>query len=492
METITKTVGTHKSAADLNVLTRMETILAEQKKAFLQDGSVSPDIRIDRINRVISLLLENEAALCQAMNADFGNRSLHQCRMADIVGTLETLKHSRKRLRRWMKPEKRQPMFPLGLLGARARVEYQPKGVVGNLATWNFPVHIPLGPLAGIFAAGNRAMIKLSEITPETSQLLEQLISQYFDQSELVGINGGPEVGAAFAALPFDHLIFTGATGIGRHILHAAADNLTPVTLELGGKSPVIIGRGADIKETALRIMGGKTLNSGQVCLSPDYVFVPRHECDALIDHLKNHLRDMFPVQANNPDCTSVVNSRHRQRLQAHLDDAASKGARLIDLEGTSADFASQEQANRLPLTVVMEPSDDMTVMQEEIFGPVLCIKTYQDIEECIRFVRSRPHPLALYYFGTDSQEERYVLDHTISGGVCVNDVMQHVSADDLPFGGIGASGMGNYHGRDGFKTFSHARSIYHQTRLNLLKLGGMLPPYGSRTEAQLKRLIKP
>lgn len=486
-----KTGNPIRQATDLATLTRMETILARQKHAFLHDGYVSAEMRIDRIERVIGLLIDNETELCRAMNADFGNRSFYQSRMADVGGTLESLKHAKKHVRQWMKHEKRKPLFPLSIFGARARVEYQPKGVVGNLATWNFPVHISLGPLAGIFAAGNRGMIKLSEITPQTSALLEKLIGRYFDERELVGITGGPEVGAAFAALPFDHLIFTGATGIARHILHAAADNLTPVTLELGGKSPVIVGQSANLDEAALRVMGGKTINSGQVCLSPDYVFVPREQRDVFMGYLQTHLQTMFPQQAGNPDYTSVVNNRHWQRLQSHLADANSKGAQLIKL-GVEEDFSSQPGGvHRLPMTVVLEPTDDMTVMQEEIFGPVICVKTYQDIEECVRFIRARPHPLALYYFGTDKREERYVLDNTISGGVCINDVMQHVSSEDLPFGGVGASGMGHYHGRDGFRTFSHARSIYRQTKLNMMKLGGMLPPYGSRTEAVLKRMIK-
>lgn len=472
---------------ELAVLARMEDILQKQKRAFLTDGYVAPEIRRERMDRAITLLLENETALCQTMNHDFGNRSVHQSRMADIGGTLESLKYAKKYLHKWMHHEKRKPMFPLGLFGAKARVEFQPKGVIGNLATWNFPVHIAMGPLAGIFAAGNRCMVKLSEVTPETSLLLEQLISKYFDEKEFVGINGGPEVGAAFAALPFDHILFTGATGIARHILHAAANNLTPVTLELGGKSPVIISRSADIKEAALRIMSGKAINVGQVCLSPDYIFVPKEKRDSFIEYCQEHVRTMFPSMLNNPDYSSVVNSRHRQRLQAHLDDARVKGAETRVL-GNEENFTGH---NRMPMTVVIEPGDDMTVMQEEIFGPVICIKTYGDIDECIRFIRARPHPLALYYFGQDKIEERYVLDNTVSGGVCINDVMTHVSSEDLPFGGIGDSGMGNYHGFDGFKTFSHSRAVYHQTRLNLMKLAGMMPPYGAKCEAQLKRMIK-
>lgn len=476
-------------SVDIEVLSRMENILNKQKQAFLNDGHVSLKTRIDRIDRVIALLLEHQMPLSEAMSVDFGNRSIHQSRMADIAGTLESLKFARKNLQSWMRHEKRKTMFPLGLLGARARIEYQPKGVVGNLATWNFPVHIPLGPLAGIFGAGNRCMVKLSEITPETSGLLEKLIGQYFDETEFAGINGGPEVGAAFAALPFDHILFTGATGIARHILHAAADNLTPVTLELGGKSPVIVSQSADLKETAVRIATGKAINVGQVCLSPDYVFVPKNKLEEFISYCSEHVNEMFTSVVDNPDYSSIVNSRHYLRLQNYINDAKAKGAD-VRLLGKLEDLSAQ-QVDRLPMTVIIEPTDDMTVMQEEIFGPIFCIKTYQDIDECIRFIRARPHPLALYYFGEDQQEQRYVLDNTISGGVCLNDVMVHVSTEDLPFGGVGASGMGNYHGVEGFKTFSHARSVYKQTKMNLMKMAGMLPPYGEKCEAQLERMIK-
>jgi coniferyl-aldehyde dehydrogenase len=483
-------VATPTVQAEQEAMSGMENILRKQKEAFLKDGHVSAETRINRIDRLISLLIDHEMDLVEAMRSDFGHRSIHQSRMADIMGTLESLKFNRKHLHKWMRPEKRKPMFPLGLFGARTRVEYQPKGVVGNLATWNFPVHIALGPVGGAFAAGNRCMIKLSEITPETSDLLEKLIGEYFDPEELAGINGGPEVGAAFAALPFDHIIFTGATGIARHILHAAADNLTPVTLELGGKSPVIVSRTADLKETAVRITTGKAINSGQVCLSPDYIFVPEEKLEDFIGHCSDHIGEMFPAVLDNPDCSSVVNSRHQQRLQSYIDDARQKGADVRVL-GKEEDFSGQVGVNRMPFTAVVKPSDDMLIMQEEIFGPLVCVKTYKDIEECIRYIRARPHPLALYYFGEDQQEQRYVLDHSISGGVCLNDVMVHVSTEDLPFGGIGASGMGNYHGRDGFRTFSHERAVYKQTRLNLIRLAGMLPPYGDKCEAQLKRMIK-
>lgn len=467
-------------------------LLQRQKQAFLQEGKVSAPTRIDRIERLINLVVKHQEALCEAMAADFGHRSRHQSLMADVYATLESLKHAKKHTRQWMKAERRKVNFPLNLLGARARVEYQPKGVVGNIATWNFPVFIALGPLGGIFAAGNRAMVKLSEITPATSALLQTLLAEYFDETECVGITGGPEVGAAFAGLPLDHLIFTGATGIGRHILRAAADNLTPVTLELGGKSPVVVSRSADLQQAADRIITGKALNMGQVCLSPDYVFVPRELRDEFITLVQAQAERMFPTVLDNPDVSSMVNQRHYQRLQGILENAKAQGADIREINPAHEDFTRQTGMQKMPFTLVVEPGDELQVMQEEIFGPLLPIKTYESLDEVIGYINARPRPLALYYFGRESQEERQLLDQTTAGGVTLNDVMAHVSCENLPFGGIGHSGMGNYHGIEGFKTFSHAKSVYRQSGLNLMALGGMLPPYGKKTEAVLKRMIKP
>ncbi len=472
-------------------ITRMRDILARQQKAFLNDGAVSAETRIDRLDRAINLVFDNQHALVDAMSADFGNRSRHQSLMSDVYASLESLKHVKQNVRQWMKPERRKVMFPLNLMGAKAHIEYQPKGVVGNITTWNFPVYVAMGPLAGIFGAGNRAMLKLSEVTPNTATLLQQLFAKYFDETECAGITGGPEVGAAFAGLPLDHIIFTGATGVARHILAAAAPNLTPVTLELGGKSPVIISRSADLKETALRIAAGKALNVGQVCLSPDYVFVPEESLEAFVAALQAELSAMFPTIANNGDYSGVVNRRHYDRLCGYLDDARSQGADVRPINPANEDLSNPQGACRLPFTLVIKPTDTMKVMQEELFGPVICIKPYQRVDDCIAHINARPRPLALYYFGKDAAEERHVLDHTISGGVTLNDVMGHVSCENLPFGGIGASGMGNYHGIEGFKTFSHARAVYRATKLNVMKLGGMIPPYGQKTDDGLKRMLK-
>jgi coniferyl-aldehyde dehydrogenase len=473
-----------------NTSSNMQDILQRQQQSFLNEGFVSAEKRIDRLQRLLRLIGENQQALIEVCNNDFGNRSKHQTKMADIMSTMSSIQHTIKHVKKWMQTDKRKVMVPLNLFGAKARVEYQPKGVIGNISTWNFPIHVALAPLAGIFAAGNRAMVKLSEITPETSDLLQRLIAQYFDETECVGINGGPEVGAEFAALPFDHIIFTGATGIGRHILHAAADNLTPVTLELGGKSPVIVSNSYDIKKSAERIMTGKALNMGQVCLSPDYCFVPAEKLESFISEFSAYCSTLFPTILDNPDYTSVVSARHYQRLNNIIQDAKDKGGDVRIINPANEDFSSQPDGlHRIPMTLVINPTDDMLVMQEEIFGPIFGIKSYEKVQEAVHYINAHPRPLGLYYFGEDSTEERYVLDHTISGGVAINDVIVQVSCEDLPFGGIGQSGMGNYHGHEGFLTFSHAKSIFRQSKIDLTKLAGMVPPYGEKCDKQLDKM---
>ncbi len=466
--------------------------LSLQKDAFIAEGAVSAEVRIERLKRLYRLVGENQQALMEACSHDFGNRSLHQSQMGEILAVMQNCEHAIKNLRRWMKPEKRPVMFPLNILGARARVEYVPKGVVGVLGTWNFPVYTALSPVAGIFAAGNRSMVKLSELNPATADLLQSLIAKTFDPAELVAVTGGPDVGAEFAALPLDHIIFTGGTGIGRHILQAAIQNLTPCTLELGGKSPVIVGRSYDTVKAAERIMSGKQLNQGQACLAPDYVFVAKEQLDVFVNTAVRFYSELFPAVIHNPDYTSVINARHQQRLLHYISDAKQKGATVHEINPAKEDFSQQAAGMfKIPMTLIVNPTDDMSCMQEELFGPVLCIKTYSDVKECIQYINHRPRPLGLYYFGEDAQEERLVLDHTISGGVTLNDVMMHTSCEDLPFGGVGFSGMGAYHGQDGFRTFSHARAVYKQTKLDLIKLAGMLPPYGEKCEKQLNNLTK-
>jgi coniferyl-aldehyde dehydrogenase len=470
----------------------MQSILDQQQQAFTQEGFVSADTRIERLRRTYKMIGNNQQLIIDACNADFGNHSRHQAQMSEVMAVMGGMEESIKHITKWMRQDKRRVMFPLNLFGAKARVEYQPKGVVGNISTWNFPVYTAILPLAGIFAAGNRAMIKLSEVTPETAALLQRLINEYFDASECAGITGGPDIGAQFAAMPFNHLIFTGGTGIGRRVMQAAANNLTPVTLELGGKSPVIVGRSYVTEKAAQRVMTGKALNLGQACLAPDYCLVAAEQKEQFIAEAIRHFSALFPSILDNPDYTSVINAEHHQRLTQMIDDARAKGADIREINPAQEDLSEQREGlHKIPMTLIVDPGDDTLAMQEEIFGPVLCIKSYETIDDCIDYINAKPRPLGLYYFGNDAAEERQVLDRTISGGVTINDVMAHSSCDDLPFGGIGHSGMGHYHGADGFRSFSHQRAVLRQTGVDIMKLSGMMPPYGNKAQKQLDKLTK-
>ncbi len=455
----------------------MQAVLNKQKQALLAEGEVSIPVRVDRIDRAINILKLHGIKLSEAMAADFGHRSLEQSKLTDIDGAIGPLEHAKKHIKSWLKPEKRKVMFPLGLFGARGRIEYQPLGVVGCISPWNFPVQLTFSPLAGIFSAGNRCMIKPSEFTPLTSDLMRTLFAADYDADEVAVFTGGPTVGSAFSQLPFDHLLFTGATSIAKHVMRAAAENLVPVTLELGGKSPVIVGRSANMALAATNIMAGKTMNAGQICLAPDYVFVPEESRDEFVQAARDSVTKMFPNLKDNPDYTSIINERHYERLTAYLDDAKEKGADLVEINPADEDF-SQQQHRRIPPTLVLNPSDDMQIMQDEIFGPLLPVKEYKDLDETLAYINHRDRPLGLYYFGQDAAEERKVLTHTTSGGVTLNDVIMHVAQEDLPFGGVGPSGMGAYHGYDGFRNFSHAKSIYSQSTMVSKLAASMRPPY--------------
>ena len=411
--------------------------------------------------------------------------------LTDVAASVGPMKHAMKHVDKWMRREKRSTMFPLNLLGGRSTIEYQPLGVVGVISPWNFPVNLTFAPLAGILAAGNRAMIKPSEFTPATSEVMAEMVKEAWDEKEVAIFPGGPEVGQAFSGLPFDHLLFTGATGIARHIMAAASRNLVPVTLELGGKSPVIISRDVDLPMAAQRIMIGKTLNAGQICLAPDYLMVPEERLDEVVAALKDVTAEMYPKLLDNSQYTSVVNERHYQRLMGYLEDLVQRGVTATPINPAGEDFAAQQNTYKIPPTLIVNPPEDSKVLEDEIFGPLLPIRTYKDFDETIAYINSHPRPLAAYYFGRDKGEEQAVLDRTTSGGACINDVIMHISQEDLPFGGVGPSGMGAYHGYDGFKTFSHAKAIYRQSRFNVAKLGGMLPPYGNATEKTIKMQVK-
>ena len=477
---------------DNDIVEALQATLERQRAAFLAEGAVSAESRIDRLDRGIDVVYANRERIVEALDSDFSCRAREVTLMTDVAASLTPLKHARKHLREWMRGEKRPTLFPLNLLGGRSRVEYQPLGVVGVISPWNFPVNLTFGPLAGILAAGNRAMVKPSEFTPATSELMAEMVASAWAPEEVAITLGGPEVGQAFSGLPFDHLLFTGATGVARHIMAAASKHLVPVTLELGGKSPVILSRSADIDSAMQRVMLGKTLNAGQICLAPDYLLVPEEKLDDVIAAATAAVTDMYPSLLENPEYTAIVNDRHFQRLSGYLAELAERGVDTLAINPGDENFDKQSGSRKLAPTLIPAPPLDCAVMQEELFGPLLPILTYSEFDETIQFVNSQPRPLAAYYFGADADEERAVLDRTTSGGVCINDVIMHVMQEDLPFGGVGPSGMGAYHGEDGFRRFSHAKSIYRQTKLNIGKIGGMLPPYGAATEKTIKMQIKP
>lgn len=463
----------------------MQTLLLQQKQAYLGDGLTPVSVRLERLQRLEKLLVENQREWCEALNEDFAGRPLIQSRM-EIYAALESLRHARKHVHKWMKPEARALPWMLRLTGARAEVFYQPLGVVGVVAPWNFPLVLSIGALGSVFAAGNRAMLKPSELTPATSNLMKRLLDQAFadDPLALITVLGGPEVGAAFSSLAFDHLLFTGAPSVAQHVMRAAAENLVPLTLELGGKCPVIIGEDADWNLAVDRVMWGKIQNAGQICLAPDYVMVPRARLEEFVSRARERMQGWYTQARDNPDFCSIINARHFQRLNGYIDEARQAGTRLESLLPEPAGSLDR----RITPTLFVEPDTGLRIMQDEVFGPLLSVLPYDDIAQCIAFINARPRPLALYYFGSDNGVLRQLKERTTSGGITVNDIASHAAAEELPLGGIGNSGMGRYHGRDGFVNFSHGKAVLTQRRISLARLFN--PPYGNKHGRMLDRVI--
>ena len=468
----------------------LERILETQRRAFPAARPEPLSIRRDRIKRAMSILSQHGESLAEAMNADFGSRSFEGSMMTDIVSTIGFGKYCLKNMDHWAAPDKRSVRFPLGLMGAKAEVRYDPKGVIGIMSPWNFPVNLSFGPLMQVLAAGNRAMIKPSEFTPATSDRMRELVADAFDEDEVSVITGGPDVAQAFSSLPFDHLVFTGSTATGRKVMEAAAKNLVPVTLELGGKSPTIIGKGADLTRAGERIALGKMLNAGQICLAPDYLLVPEDQEEGVVAAVQLGVHQMYPTLLDNEDYTAIISDKHFERLKGIVEDAKAKGAEAIEVNPANESFSSAN-TRKMPLTILRNVTDDMKAMQEEIFGPVLPVKTYKAIDEAVDYINDHDRPLGLYYFGSNAKEQEHVLDRTISGGVTVNDVIFHISVEDMPFGGVGPSGIGSYHGPEGFREFSHARSTYQQPKIDIAKLAGLKPPYGDAAKKAIAREMK-
>jgi len=447
-------------------------IFSAARAAHLTDPMPSAELRKERLSRLEAALLKYENDLIAAMNADFRHRSESDSAIFDITVPLGDIRRNRRSVKRWMKP--RKVGVPLHLKPARGRIIPQPKGVVGVISPWNFPVYLAIAPIAAALAAGNRVMLKPSELTPKTSEVMARMISDVFDPTEISVCTGGVELSQAFSNLPFDHLFFTGSTRVGREVAVAAARNLTPVTLELGGKSPAILGEHASLDYSARRIAFGKVANGGQICVAPDYVLLPRDQLETFAKAIETAVHDFFPAGPQSPDFTGIVSDNHLKRLQELVAEAKGAGAEVRELLPRNTEHAQ----GKMTPTLVLNPSPDSRLMREEIFGPVLPLVPYDTPEEARNFVNSRPSPLALYVFSDDRKEREFWLNGTLSGGACVNETAFHVVADTMPFGGVGESGMGSYHGKTGFDQLSHLKSVLIQPKLN----GAFVfdPPVGS------------
>lgn len=463
---------------------RMREVFALQRKAFADERYPSFEARRANLQALKALVLEHADAIAAAISSDFGHRSSHETKLLDIFGLVSEINHAIKCLKPWMKPRKRG--VGLWFQPGRAAVLAQPLGVIGIAAPWNYPLYLTLGPLCGALAAGNRAMIKVASDSSHFGRLIADLLGKRFAEDLVAVVQPGPGINDGFSRLPFDHLIFTGSPAVGRQIMRNCSENLTPVTLELGGKSPTLVAPGYPLQQAAETILWGKCLNAGQTCVAPDYLFLPAGTEEAFIEHARAAVSRHYPkALADNPDYSCMINARQLARVEALLADARDKGARVVAL----ADAEGARRVGKLAPHLVFDVRDDMLIMQEEIFGPVLPVLSYRRLEEAVEFINAHERPLAMYLFDEDQGRVEQVLRQTLSGGVSVNSVMLHVLQENLPFGGVGNSGLGHYHAEEGFQTFSKMRPIFYQAKHNgsfLLK-----PPYGRLTQALLRLMLR-
>jgi len=470
--------GTADNPTGLHPAPDLTTLLDEQRRAFLAEGPPTAAVRRDRIDRLVAMVLDNRDAYVDALSTDFGTRARTGTLFTEIMGMLSVIEHTRAHIDKWMKP--RNPKPGARLYGIRAEVQPTPLGVVGIIGPWNFPLNLVVLPAAAAFAAGNRVMIKMSEITGHTAELTRSLASSYFDPTEFAVVTGGADVAAEFSALPFDHLFFTGSTRVGKLVQRAASENLVPVTLELGGKNPVVVASDADVHRSAERIARARMVNGGQVCVCPDYVYVPADRIDAFTVTLQSTLRAMFPTIVGNDDYTACVDTANYERILALLDDARTRGAR-IEPVAPAGELLPDPVTRKIAPTVVRDVTDDMRIASEEIFGPVVLVRPYTALDEVIGRVNAGPSPLVAYWFGPDGPDFRRFVRGTRTGGVARNDFAIHMLPDDAPFGGVGHSGMGAYHGKAGFDTFSHHRTIVG-TDLPFAVTAMAAPPFAAPT----------
>ena len=469
-------------ATDSEII-RMKELFDAQQSAYRNAPMPSAEQRIDQLKRLKAATIKYQDQLAEAINEDFSCRSKTETMVAEILTSVQGINDAIKHVKKWMKPSKRK----VGMLFAPAKnqVIYQPVGVVGIIVPWNYPIFLALGPLTAALAAGNRALIKMSEFTPALNKVFKAMLGEAFAENRVAVIEGEADVAAAFSELPFNHILFTGSTNVGRYVMAAAAKNLTPVTLELGGKSPTIVSRHVPLKDAAQRICYGKSVNAGQTCVAPDYILVPEEQEEAFVAAYQAAFSKMYPTLKNNDDYTAIVNERQHARLTSWLQDARQKGAKLTTINPANEDLSD---TRKLAPTLAQHLKDDMTIANDEIFGPILPIVTYKTIDDALGYSADRPRPLALYYFGYNKDEADYVLANSHSGGVSINDTLMHLAQDDMPFGGIGDSGMGHYHGKEGFIAMSHAKSVHSKGRFSS---GTMIyPPYNQTILNALKAIF--
>lgn len=458
-------------------------VFALQKKAFQKDPAPSRKERLSRLDALAKAVTSNEERIIKAVDGDFATRSRHETIISEIVVSIAAVNHAKRHLSKWMQP--RYVPTPLHMQPAKSKLLPQPLGVVGIISPWNYPVQLALSPATAALAAGNRVMIKPSELTPRTSEILYDILHKEFDEDILSVVVGGVETGQAFTETPFDHLLFTGSTPVGRKVAMAAAKNLTPVTLELGGKSPAIIDKSANLDKAAAAIAHGKTFNAGQTCVAPDYVLTPKNKLRETVDAIVSNAQAFYPDIDETQDYTSIVSDRHFARLKTLVKDAQDRGAEIVEV-GTPAALHAKR---KIPLTLVINPPMDAIVMEEEIFGPVLPVIGIENQDEAISMVNDGDRPLALYWFGEDTKARDTVLEKTIAGGVTINDTLWHVAQESLPFGGVGASGQGAYHGDAGFETFSHLKPVFYQSKF--ANAGALRPPFNIKTDKIIKLFRK-
>jgi len=473
------------SISTSNPTNHLDDILAAQRAAFLREGPPNLTRRRADLKTLRGAILAHRIGIEAALNADFGHRSRHETAIMDVMSVILGIDYLHRNLRRFMRPARRHVALPFRF--GSARIEYQPLGVVGIVAPWNYPVSLALTPLATAIAAGNRVMIKPSEFTPKTSNLLAVMLADTFPEDQVAVVTGGAAVGAAFCALALDHLLFTGSTPVGRAVMRAASENLVPVTLELGGKSPSIVQKGYSLDHAAAGIAYGKLANAGQTCIAPDYLMVHEDDVAPFLTAYDKAVTALYPDGSASEDYTSIINDRHYARLNELIEDARIKGARVVE-PGPKPSDANSRPHTLAPM-IVLGATNEMRIMQEEIFGPVLPILTYREIDQVIAYINARPRPLALYYFGDNSEDRRKVLARTTSGNVTINGTLMHYAQDDLPFGGVGSSGMGAYHGIEGFRTFSHAKGVFDQGRWNASKL--LRAPFQQVADTILRLMLR-